>query len=116
MATSIANTARVCQPVLPDTAKGHMAKADARKPDTAWNAMIGAAIQRAILAVWETNQLAAHEIGVDDAEFGKWMSGARRAQMDKLFAVERLRQPLMAELSKLAGATVRLQIEWERTA
>lgn len=93
-----------------------MAKADVRVPDMNWNAQIGSAIQRAVLAVWETNQLAAGELGVDDAEFGKWMSGARRAQMDKLFAVERLRQPLMAELAKLAGATVRLQIEWERTA
>lgn len=94
--------------------KPRMAKADVRSPDMTWRTRIGAAIQRAILAVWENNQLAAAELEVDGAEFGKWLSGTRRPQFDRLFAIERLREPLINELARMAGASVITHVEWHR--
>ena len=78
-----------------------MAKADARTPDIAWNERIGGAIQRAVALVGWSNKEAAAKAGVDDAEFGKWLSGGRRAQMDRLLALEALRWPLIQCLAAL---------------
>lgn len=101
-------------PVLPDIGRPVMAKANVRIPDKAWNELIGLAIQRSVLFVGWTNKEAAAKVGVDDAEFGKWLSGGRRPQFDKLFAVAELREPLCAFLSEIAGAVVKLQIAFER--
>ncbi len=95
-------------PVLPDTGKARMA----RIPDIDWNASIGRAIQRAISDVWSSHKEAAAEIGVDDAEFGKWLSGARRPQLDKLWAITRLRQPLCVRFAELAGACIETRVSW----
>lgn len=51
------------------------------------------------MAGWSHKEAAAR-IGVDDAEFGKWISGARRPQLDKLWAVEELRGPLVIALAE----------------
>lgn len=99
-------------PVLPDTGRARMAKADVRVPDTTWNEQIGAAIQKAIRDVWDSNKEAAAEIGVDDAEFGKWLNGTRRAQLDRLWAVSRLRRPLCLRFCELAGAQLHTRAEW----
>ena len=70
-------------------------------PDIAWNERIGGAIQRAVALVGWSNKEAAAKAGVDDAEFGKWLSGGRRAQMDRLLALEALRWPLIQCLAAL---------------
>lgn len=101
-------------PVLPDIGKLKTAKADVRIPDKAWNELIGKALQRAVAYVGWSNKEAAAKVGVDDAEFGKWLSGARRPQFDKVFAVEELREPTCAFLSAMVGAVVKLQIQFER--
>ena len=88
-------------PVLPDIGKKRMANADVRKPDIAWNARIGGAIQRAVAIVGWSNKEAATKAGVDDAEFGKWLSGGRRPQLDRLFALAELRWPLIQCLAAL---------------
>lgn len=98
---SVAEKVGARHPVLPDIGRPRMAKADARKPDIEWNARIGGAIQRAVALVGWSNKEAAAKAGVDDAEFGKWLSGARRAQMDRLFALEELRWPLTQCLAAL---------------
>ena len=66
-----------------------------------WHERIGQAIQRAVAIVGWSNKEAAAQVGVDDAEFGKWLSGTRRPQLDKLFAVEALRWPLIQALAGL---------------
>lgn len=101
MSSSVAERASSRHPVLPDIGKARMAKADARKPDIAWNERIGAAIQRAVALVGWSNKEAAAKVGVDDAEFGKWLSGGRRPQMDRLFALDELRWPLIQTLAQL---------------
>lgn len=88
--------------VLPDTTRGHMAKAPVRIPDVAWGERLGGAVARAIAMVGWSHKEAAARIGVDDAEFGKWLSGGRRPQFDRLFAIQELRQPLIVSLAALA--------------
>ena len=89
--------------VLPDIGKCRMAKAEAQKPDIDWNQQIGRAIQRAVALVGWSNKEAAANVGANDAEFGKWLSGNRRPQFDKLFAVEELRWPLVRCLAEMSG-------------
>lgn len=88
-------------PVLPDIGRPRMAKANVNSPDIDWQEQIGRAIQRAVALVGWSNKEAAAKVGVDDAEFGKWLSGARRPQFDRLFAVEALRWPLILCLATM---------------
>lgn len=97
MATTVVNTVPPRHPVLPDIGKKRMV----RIPDITWNARIGTAIQAAVAIVGWSNKEAAAMVGVDDAEFGKWLSGGRRPQLDRLFALEALRWPLIQCLAKL---------------
>lgn len=101
MSRILANRNADGHPVLPDIGRPRMANASVRTPDIAWNELIGGAIQRAVALVGWSNKEAAARVGVDDAEFGKWLSGARRPQMDRLMAVEELRWPLMQCLAAL---------------
>ena len=66
----------------------------------------GAAIQAAVKEVRWLNKEAAGNVGVDDAEFGKWMNGTRRPHLDRLFAVAELRAPLIVALAQLGGTSV----------
>lgn len=105
-------------PVLPDIGRPRMAKADVRTPDMAnWAEEIGRAIARAISLIGWSHKEAAAKLGVDDAEFGKWLSGNRRPQFDRLFALEELRQPLILSLAGLASdLEVVTQIRTRRSA
>lgn len=101
--------------VLPDV-RPVMAKASVRIPDVVdWMRAIGAAIQRAVKAAGLSNKEAAAACGVDDAEFGKWISGSgaekRRPQFDRLFAVAVLRRPLVIAFAELAGEGVEIVTE-----
>ena len=87
--------------LLPDIGKCRPAKAYVQTPDIQWNQLIGAAIQRAIAIVGLSNKEAAALVGVDDAEFGKWLSGTRRPQFDRIFSIEELRWPLVQCLAAL---------------
>lgn len=89
------------QAVLPDIRRSVMAKADVRAPDMDWLQAIGRAIQEAVNENQWSNKEAAAKVGVDDAEFGKWLSGGRRPQFDRLFNVPELRCPLVLALAVL---------------
>ena len=104
MNRSIANDRTPAPPVLPDIGRKRMAKVDVRIPDNVeLPALIGCAIQRAVSIVGWSNKEAAAKVGVDDAEFGKWLSGGRRAQFDRLLAVPELRWPLLCALADVTG-------------
>ena len=94
---SIVEQASARHPVLPDIGKKHMA----RIPDMTWNERIGWAVQRSVAIAGWSNKEAAALVGVDESEFGKWLSGGRRPQMDRLFAIEELRWPLIQCLAQL---------------
>ncbi len=104
-------------PVLPDV-RPEMAKAHVRSPDIDWMKGLGAAIQSAVHAACWSNKEAAAKCRVDDAEFGKWLSGTRRPQFDRLLAVPELRQPLVIALALLVGDGVEVvtEIRVKRTA
>lgn len=87
--------------VSPEIGRPKMAKADLRNPVTDLKAAIGAAIQRAVSVVGWSNKEAAAKVGADDSQFGKWISGAERPHLDRLFAVEELRWPLIQALAQL---------------
>lgn len=116
MAPSLAVQTESRHPVLPDISRPRLAKPDVQILDAdEWLVRIGRAIERAIAVVGWTHKQAADRIGVDAAEFGKWLSGGRRPQFDKCFAVPELREPLVLELAALTdGLRVKTTIEWER--
>ena len=101
MSSSIAPERSARHPLLPDIGRKVMAKAVVREPDIDWLVILGRAIQRAVAIVGWSNKEAAAKVGVDDAEFGKWLSGGRRPQMDRLLALEPLRWPLIQCLAAL---------------
>lgn len=95
-----------------DIGKRHAAKANVQKLDTPeaitvqkvdidWMVAVGRAIERAIAIVGWSKKEAAAKVGVDEAEFGKWLSGARRPQFDRLFAIPELQKPLVISLAGL---------------
>ncbi len=109
MARTVADRFGASHPVLPDIGRPVMAKADVRTPDIDWNVAIGGAIQDAVKDARLSNKEAAAKVNVDDAEFGKWLSGTRRPQFDRLFAVPVLRRPLAIALAALAGDEVEVE-------
>lgn len=117
MPNSLPDTSAVRHPVLPDIGRPVMAKANVRTPDIDWQVFIGRAIQKAVKRSGLSNKEAAALAKVDDAEFGKWLSGTRRPQFDRLFSVEELQQPLVIELARLvAGIEVIEEIRVRKSA
>jgi hypothetical protein len=116
MSISVTQAPVRCHPVFPDTAKPAILRAKhlperrvVRNPDDEsrendfWQQRIGTAIARAVSTLGWTHDIAAQQIGVDASEFGKWLSGARRPHLDKLFKNKfaALRRAIILELAKL---------------
>lgn len=100
-ASTVARANEASHHVSPEIGRPVMAKANLRIPETDFKVAIGSAIQRAVALVGWSNKEAAAKVGADDSQFGKWISGAERPQLDKLFAVEELRWPLIQALAVL---------------
>jgi hypothetical protein len=97
-----------------------MAKANVRPPDIDWMQALGLVVTRAIKSVgWSSKEAVGKVIEatgapLDDAEFGKWLSGSRRPQFDRLFAVPELQRPLLKSMARLvAGAEVVEEIRFK---
>lgn len=90
--------------VLPE--KSHsQAKASLRNPEARdIKAVIGSAIQRAVSMAGMSNKEAAAKIGVNDSQFGKWLSGLETPQVHRVFAVEELQQPFVVALARMIEA------------
>ena len=59
----------------------------------------------------------AYELGTDRAQVGRQMEGKERPQLEKVFAVDRFRAPLVIALAKLsAGVEVVTEIRVRRSA
>lgn len=92
-----------------------MAKAGLRKAQNdVWAKAVGQAVQRAVsICGWSLKEFAAH-VGRGERQCAAWIDGRERAQLDTMFAVEALRQPLVQALAELAEAevivTVRLKV------
>lgn len=101
MSSSVVEDVAPRHPVLPDIGRKVMAKAVVREPDSPnWQAILGRAIQRAVAIVGWSNKEAAAKVGVDDAEFGKWLNASRRPHIDRVIAVDELRGPFFVALAQ----------------
>lgn len=98
---------------IPDVGRPRAARAHVRTPDTdptpkartpdvedLRREEIGHALGEAIAAVGWSHKQAADRIHVDDAELGKWVSGHRRLQLDKLLYVPTLGAALLIALAR----------------
>jgi len=102
-----------------DVGRPRVAKAAANKvgiasvsTDRDWMKAVGSAVRRAIAVVGWSEKEAAGKLGVDPGDFAKWLSGDRRPQFDRLFAIEALQQPLVICLARLANGRVSERIEF----
>lgn len=103
MPCSVADRLPAAHPLLPDIGKPVVAKATVRIPDIddrVWERAVGRAIQRAVAVAGLSNKEAAALVGVDDAEFGKWISATRRPHLDRVLAVRQLRGPCVIALAE----------------
>lgn len=107
MATSMSDRLPPLHRELPENARGAMAKADLRKAETeGWRARIGSALRRALsLNGWSLKEFAG-AVDRDPRQCARWLDGSERPQLDVVFAVEELRQPLVIALAELAGTDV----------
>ena len=114
---------RAGPPVLSEMQRRPMAKANLRKTaitakTTAGRLAIGRAIQRAMtLCGWSLKEFAA-AVGRDPRQCARWMDGTERPQLDIVFAVPALHQPVIQAFAELAGAGVEVttQITLRRIA
>lgn len=87
------------------------AKADLKNLDRSWREQVGRAIQRAFSLAGITQKEAAALLNRDQAQVARWIAGAERPQIDALFSVEPLRQPLVVAFAELAGDGVEVITE-----
>lgn len=59
---------------------------------------------------------AAATVDVDQAQISRWLSGAERPQLDALWAVESLREPLIIALCEAAGIGIETVVRIVRRA
>lgn len=110
MPNNIATSAVPRQHRLPEKAGCAAAKADLRLPETdAWREQVGAAIEHARQLSGLSLKEFAAAVGRDERQIARWISGDERAQLDRLFAVEALRQSLVIALASLAGQQVEIE-------
>lgn len=110
MADMLARRSTDRHPVFLDIPRPTPAKANVQIQDIDWKQAVGRAIERAVMAWGKTKSEAAGAVGVDEAEFGKWLRGERRPHLDRLFAIDDLRPHLIVALARLDES---FAIEWQ---
>lgn len=116
MAMQSAKAAAVTPLVLPETSSGQL-KASLRTPALDARSLIGRAIHRAVQLAGMSHKEAAASIGVNDSQFGKWLSGNEPPQVHRVFAVEALQQPLIVALAECCaseGIAIKTVVTLER--
>lgn len=86
-----------------EMARPSQAKADLKNLEVAseWRQKVGAAVARTFQLAGLTMKEAAVLLDRDQGQVSRWVSGAERPQLDALFAVEQLREPLVIALASL---------------
>jgi len=112
-----ASSPRELSEIRPTMAKAGLERV--RKPEAGpsdFRPVIGRVLGRALSLVGWSLKEAAAAIGKDPRQVARWLSGAERAQLDAIFAVEALQQPMVQALGELAGADVEVTIRLRRSA
>lgn len=81
-----------------------------------WRPLIGRALARAIQIAGLSQKEAAALIGRDQAQVARWIAGSERPQLDAIFAVSQLREPLVIALANLTACEVAVEIRIRRSA
>lgn len=96
-------------PLLVSEKRGIKSQQPLRKAEMEdWQVRVGGAIRRARLAVgWSLKEFAAAleqatDKSRDDRQISRWEDGKENPQLAALFAIERLRGPLVIQLATLA--------------
>ena len=90
------------------------AKADVRKADSAaYYRALGGCIEEVRNVHGLTLEAFAYELKVNDRQLARQIKGEDRPQLEKVFAVERFRGPLLIALAKLTGARVDTVLTFE---
>jgi hypothetical protein len=94
------------------------AKASIRKPDTeTYYASLGGCIEDVRCAFGLTLEAFAYELKMNDRQLARQIKGEDRPQLEKVFAVERFRGPLVIALARLsADVDVVTEIRVRRSA
>ncbi len=80
---------------------------------------VGQIVARTFQLAGLSQKEAAAQIGRDQAQIARWISGAERVQLDALLAVESLRTPFIVALAEAvsgSGVAVETSITVRRTA
>lgn len=112
MASTLPASAVPRHRLLPENSAGAMAKANLRKPEASvddWRAEVGHAIERVKNMTGLSLKEFADAVGREDRQVARWIAGTERPQIDAIFAVASLRQPLIVALSELAGVGVEIE-------
>lgn len=111
MATTLAPDPALRHRVLPETAASSLAKADLRKPETVtdpeWKRRIGEAV-REVRGAKTLNEMSGL-IGKEERQIARWERGEETPQLDRYFAHEAFRLPLVLALAKLGGRGVEVE-------
>lgn len=117
MSRSLADAAPVRHRTLLDDVRPKPAKAFLKTLENAPIAEeIGGAIERAVAMVGWSKKEAAGQMGVEPAQLSRWIAGTERPQMDRIFAVAALREPVVVALAQLAGADISTRIEFPKVS
>lgn len=107
---------KLTPPVIPAdrSPRPRMAKAVLEDRRKAESVPIGHALRRMLALVgWSLKEFAG-AVGRNERQVARWLDGSERAQLDTLFAVEALRQPLVQALAELAEAEVVVTVRLRR--
>lgn len=117
MSKSITHAAVAPHRISLERVRSEMAKADLNRVETRdYRADVGRAIQRAVLLAGMSQKEVAADIGCDVAQLSRWIAGTETPQFARLFALEKLREPLCVTLAQMSGAVVRVRIEFPQSA
>jgi hypothetical protein len=82
-----------------------------------WKPLIGQAIERALVLANLSKQEASYAMGYSDqSALSRWLAGTERPQLDKLFAIDGLRQWIPVALAEVAGAEIQTTVIVRRIA
>ena len=115
MANMVANTAVSAHRLSLENVTPRMAKVDLKKVEEQARRAFGEGLERSVELAGLIHKEAAGRMGVDPAQFARWISGAENAQVWRFHQDELLGPALIAAQAEVTeGATVRTVIELRR--
>lgn len=112
MPSSLPQQAQNGHAKLFDGLRPRAAKVSVKPIDMEWTRTVGQMVGRAVTAAGLSMKEAAARIGVEPAELSRWLSGERRAHLDRLLAVPEIRHQLAKQIAQIDGGRLEERIVW----